>query len=81
MPARLIAKATPGADSRFQLPATYSDVAVSTAAHAFLLEVEPVKAGFIVLSDRYFYSIIARDVVRDHDVHEGGASSRGCLRE
>ncbi len=28
-----------------------------------------LKAGFIVLSDRYFYSVIARDVVRGADPH------------
>ncbi len=46
--AQLIAKTAPGADSRFQQPARYSDVAVTTAAHAFLTEVEPVKAAFIL---------------------------------
>jgi dTMP kinase len=28
-----------------------------------------LKAGFIVLSDRYFYSVMARDVVRGQDPH------------
>ncbi len=45
--ARIVAKTTPGADSTFQLPARRSDVAVLTAARAFLTEVEAVKGTFL----------------------------------